>query len=191
MDNSVLNGSIPLFPRQQPGIYMIHCKSNDYRYYGESNNLSQRIASHKSMLRRKIHSNSVLQADWNLLGEPQFEFVVLYMGEDWSAREARLQMESSLIQIDSLRVYNCFDSIENRVNPFLAKRHSEKTKALMSMAKRGIPNDLLGRRISVDGQIFPSISEASRQTGIARKTIKKRVDSPDCPLYFDVGRNMA
>lgn len=186
MDNSVLNSSIAIFPRKQPGIYMIHCTANDYRYYGESGDVSQRISSHKSTLRRKIHSNSVLQNDWNLLGESQFQFIVLYMGEDWAAKEARLEMESSLIARDVLRVYNCFDDIKNRVNPFFKKRHSEKTKALMSKAKKGIPNDLLGRRVSIDGQIFPSIAEASRVLGTARKTIRKRVNSPDHPSWYGI-----
>ena len=138
VDNSVLNKStkINVFTlqakckaRQLPGLYMIHCKTNDYRYYGESYNVSSRIASHKSMLRRKIHPNTVLQSDWNIFTEDSFQFVVLYMGEDWIERKARLDMESSLILKDIERVYNCFDSFENRTeerNPFYKKRHSEK-----------------------------------------------------------------
>ena len=193
MDNSVLNRSTtgdresPLEARKLPGLYMIHCLATDYRYYGESDNVSIRIASHKSMLRRKIHPNAVLQSDWNHLTADSFKFVVLYMGEDWTAKKARLKMEHSLIVKDIERVYNCFDSFENRTgekNPFYKRRHSEKTKALLSMAKKGIPNDLLGKKISIDGQKFPSIAEAGRALGHARKTIRIRITSPDYPDWF-------
>ncbi len=173
--------------RKLPGLYMIHCKINDYRYYGESDNVSGRVASHKSMLRRKIHPNTALQSDWNLLTEDSFQFIVLYMGEDWTARKARLDMESSLIVKDIERVYNCFDSFENRTgeeNPFYKRRHSEKTRRLQSKAKKGIPNDLLGIKISINGQEFPSIAQASRALGHARKTIRMRVNSLDYSDWF-------
>ncbi len=47
MNNSVLNISQNLYPIKLPGIYMIFCLANDYRYYGETTNISGRIASHK------------------------------------------------------------------------------------------------------------------------------------------------
>ncbi|BDA51907.1 hypothetical protein COCOBI_pt-2100 (chloroplast) [Coccomyxa sp. Obi] len=195
MDNSVLTKSTawdqesPLEARKLPGLYMIHCLANDYRYYGESDNVSGRIASHKSMLRRKIHPNMVLQSDWNRFAEDSFKFVVLYLGEDWAARKARLEMESGLILKDVERVYNCFDSFETGTgerNPFYKRRHSEKTKALQSLAKKGIPNDLLGKKISIDGQRFPSVAEAGRALGHARKTIRIRLNSPEYPDWFTI-----
>jgi hypothetical protein len=176
----------PISPRKQPGLYMIHCQVTDYRYYGESQNVSGRLASHKSMLRRRIHSNTVLQSDWNLFDEKDFQFVVLYMGEDWKEKAVRCKVESSLILKDIERVYNCFDSFENRIadkNPFYKRRHSEKTKALMRSSKKDVPNDLLGRKVSIDGQEFPSIAEASRVLGHARKTIKMRVESSSYPNW--------
>ena len=183
----------PISPRKQPGLYMIHCQVTDYRYYGESQNVSGRLASHKSMLRRRIHSNTVLQSDWNLFDEKDFQFVVLYMGEDWKEKAVRCKMESSLILKDIERVYNCFDSFENRIadkNPFYKRRHSEKTKALMKSSKKDVvinvidvANDLLGRKVSIDGQEFPSIAEASRVLGHARKTIKMRVESSSYPNW--------
>jgi hypothetical protein len=189
LDNSVLKVSATNYPRKQPGLYMIHCKITDYRYYGESDNVSGRIASHKSMLRRRIHTNTVLQADWDLFDEKDFQFVVLYMGEDWNDRATRRDMETGLILKDIERVYNCFDSFENRTgdrNPFYKRRHSEKTKALMRSAKRGIPNHLLGRKISINGQEFPSVAEASRVLGHARKTIKERVESSNYPNWEEI-----
>ena len=50
-DNPVPNR---IQPRKQPGLYMIRCIINDFRYYGESNNVSGRLASHRSLLIRKM-----------------------------------------------------------------------------------------------------------------------------------------
>jgi hypothetical protein len=184
MDNSVLNVSIPLGPRKKPGIYMILCLANDYRYYGKTSNVSGRLASHKSTLRRKIHPNSKLQSDWNLYGENSFEFVILYIGEDWLVKENRLCVESNLILTDKERCYNFFDTYESRtgeLNPFYQKRHSEKTKTIMILAKKGIPNDQLGSKISITGKVFPSIAQASRDLGHSRKLIRDRVNSSEWP----------
>ena len=184
----MLNVPTYLYPRKQPGLYSIHCQVNDYRYYGESENVSGRIASHKSMLRRKIHPNQKLQDDWNLYTALKFEFNALYLGEDWTDRAARREKEAFLINQDIERVYNYFDTVSNRIgekNPFYQKRHSEKTLELMRNAKKGIPNDLLGRKISIDGQKFPSVAEASRGLGHARKTIRARLDSIAFPTWKD------
>ncbi len=186
MNNSVLNSSENLFPRKLPGIYMILCLANDYRYYGETANLSSRIASHKSMLRRQIHSNQKLQKDWNLYGEKFFNFDVLYIGEDWKLKASRLTLESQLITQNSDRCYNVFESYKLRtgeLNPFYQKRHSEKTKAFMSTVKKGVPNDALGVKISIDGKVFPSIAQASRSLNHSRKLIRSRVDSENFPEW--------
>jgi hypothetical protein len=172
--------------RKLPGLYMILCLANDYRYYGQTSSLSGRIASHKSMLRRRIHLNANLQKDWNLYPEGIFNFVVLYVGEDWRDKSTRLTMEAKLIAQNSERCYNIFESYELRfadLNPFYQKRHSEKTKLLMSSIKKGIPNDALGAKVSIDGKVFPSIAQASRELGHSRKLIRTRINSADFPQY--------
>jgi hypothetical protein len=188
MDNSVLKDSTNLSVRSRklPGLYMILCVANDYRYYGETSSLSGRIASHKSMLRRRIHPNENLQKDWNIYGEAIFKFVVLYIGEDWRTKSTRLTLESQLIAQNSETCYNVFESYELRVadlNPFYQKKHSAKTKLLMSSIKKGIPNDALGAKVSIDGKIFPSIAQASRELGHCHKLLRTRVDSADFPHY--------
>jgi group I intron endonuclease len=187
MDNSVLNNSSILLPRQLPGVYMILCLTNDYRYYGETSNISGRFASHKSMLRRKTHVNHKLQRDWNLYGELHFHFIVLYIGEDWKSKTDRIPMESKLIAENGERCYNVFESCELRVgnlNGFYQKRHSEKTKLLMSSIKKGIPNDALGKKISIQGKCFPSIAQASRELGHSRKLIRTRMNSSSFTEWY-------
>jgi len=186
MDNSVLNNSSIFLPRKLPGLYMILCLANDYRYYGQTSNISGRIASHKSMLRRKVHANQKVQNDWNLYGEFHFQFVVLYIGEDWKSKTDRTKMESQLITENSERCYNVFASDQLRIgalNGFYQKRHSEKTKLLMSSIKKGIPNDALGKKICIQGRIFPSIAQASRELGHSRKLIRTRISSSSFPEW--------
>ena len=170
-----------LQPRLQPGVYMILCLLNNYRYYGETSNISRRIAGHKRDLRRKIHGNERLQKDWNAFGEANFEFSVLFIGPDWSVRETRLEKETKLIVDHIGQVYNTYAAMSDRVqelNSFYGKKHSESTKALIGALQKGIPKDQLGRPISIRGQIYSSIAEASRQLGHSRKLIRDRVNDP-------------
>ena len=190
-DNSMLNQSTSDFStsnyiRKQLGVYSILCLANDYRYYGESINISGRIASHKTNLRRGIHGNTRMQDDWVKFGESSFEFKALYIGPDWVSKETRLAKEAELLEQDIERSYNVFETFEVRSgekNGFFGRKHSEKTKEIMRLAKKGIPNDILGSLIEINGKRYPSIAEASRSLGHARKTIRARVDSLDYPEW--------
>jgi len=170
-----------LRPQRQPGLYMIRCIVNDKRYYGESTNVSGRLASHKSYLKKNIHPCRELQHDFQTYGIDLFEFVVLFMGSSWENREDRLVRESMLILQDHPLCYNYLTNKNSRSkgkNPFWGKTHSEETKKLIGDSMRKIPNDALGKPVKLNGQIFPSIADASRTTGMARKTIRNRLNNP-------------
>ncbi len=186
-DNSVPNR---ILPRKQPGLYMIQCLKNDWRYYGESSNVSGRLASHKSLLNRKIHPNRNLQKDWDLYGLNFFEFVVLYMGEKWIESYTRRGKETELIILDRNQCYNILEdaSRPGELNPFWKKIHTPETKKKISEALKNRPNDLLGRKVSVKGVEYPSIAEASRQTNIARKTIRKKIEDRNEKQFFEISR---
>lgn len=112
--------------------------------------------------------------------------ILWYIGKDWKLRSSRLTVESQLLTQNSDRWYNVFDSYELRtgeLNSFYQKRHSEKTKALMSTIKKGIPNNVLGAKVSIEGKICPSIAQASRSLNHSRKLIRTRVDSSDFPEW--------
>jgi hypothetical protein len=177
-DNPVLNR---IQPRKQPGLYMVHCLVNDKRYYGESKNVSARLNSHRSLLNRKIHPNTLLQHDWNTYGINNFEFIVLFMGSTWEKHEDRLCKETELILADRSLCYNYLvtSSRPLSLNPFFGKRHSEETKKAIGDAMRNVPKDSLGTPIVVNGIIYPSITEASRQTGHARKTLRNKLNNGD------------
>lgn len=173
--------------RLKPGVYMIICLRNNYRYYGETSNISLRLAGHRRNLRQKIHSNRKLQKDWDLFGEESFEFSVLFIGEEWGERETRLEKESQLILDHPSLCYNSFALMADRVkelNAFYGKKHTEKTQKLIGDLQRGIPKDLLGAAVHLEGDTFPSIAEASRRKGYSRKLIRTRVDSPNFPEWY-------
>lgn len=179
-----------LQPRKQPGLYMIRCIVNDKRYYGESSNVSGRLASHKSYLNRNIHGSRQLQHDFNTYGIGQFEFVVLFMGPSWQNQEDRLVRESMLILQDRELCYNYLtnnNSKPKEQNPFWGKTHSEETKKRIGDSMRNIPNDALGKPIKLNNQIYPSLAEASRATGMARKTIRNKMNDPADTSCTQVG----
>jgi hypothetical protein len=184
-ENSVPNR---IQPRKQPGIYMVRCIQNDWRYYGESKNVSGRLSSHRSLLNRKIHPNVALQVDWNTYGSENFDFIVLFMGENWNELTERRGKELELIILDRALSYNILEGISKpgEKNPFWGKLQTPETKKKISEALKGKPNDKLGRKISILGIIYPSLAEASRQTGIARKTIRKKLDDIRDTNFFAV-----
>jgi hypothetical protein len=170
---------------------MIHCFTNDWRYYGESQNVSGRLASHKSMLHRNIHPNRFLQEDWNQYGEDAFQFVALFMGTEWKLRPTRIAKEIELIVLNRNITYNILEGISNPgdENPFWGRIHTPEIKKRIGDSMRGVPNDKLGKSISIEGVIYPSLAQASRDTGHSRKLIRKRCNDPAYVnwFYFETG----
>lgn len=117
-------------PRKQPGLYMVRCVQNDWRYYGESQNVSGRLSSHRSLLNQKIHPNTALQVDWNTYGSENFDFVVLFMGKNWNDLSVRRGKELELIILDRTLCYNIYEGISKpgEKNPFWGKLHTPETK---------------------------------------------------------------
>lgn len=176
-----------LQPRMQPGVYMILCIVNDYRYYGETSNISSRLTGHRRDLRQKKHASNNLQADFNVFGEENFEFSVLFIGHEWKDRQIRLERESRLILDHPNQCYNTVATMNDRIkelNGFYDKKHSEQTKRLIGALQRGIPKDQLGSPVSIHGTVYSSIAEAARKTKHCRKLIRTRVDSPEYVDWF-------
>lgn len=180
--------SVPnqLYAQKQPGLYMIRCIINDWRYYGESSNVSGRLASHKSLLNGHIHPNICLQNDWNDYGQRMFEFVVLFMGLHWDQSYVRRGKETELIVLNRNLAYNILEdaSRAGEKNSFWKRLHTPETKKKISQALKGRSNDLLGQKVSIKGKIYPSIAEASRQTNIARKTIRNKINNSVDSDYY-------
>jgi len=52
---------------------------------------------------------------------------------------------------------------------------------------RGVPKTALGKKISINGKTYDSLSEAERVLGIVRKTIRARLADPNNANYFQLG----
>nr|ALO21641.1 putative GIY YIG homing endonuclease [Stephanosphaera pluvialis] len=102
------------------------------------------------------------------------------MGHTWNTRAERIKKESNLIELDRSLCYNKYTSFgrSGEENGFFNKNHSPKTKEAIGGPQRGVPKDLLGKKIILDGISYPSIAEASRNTNHARKTIRAWLNDP-------------
>jgi hypothetical protein len=89
--------SFNFFSGAQPGIYEIHCKSQNKRYIGEAGNVLDRLAKHNRLLMTNTGECTELQLEWNALGPKQFVAFgaahILYCGPDWGDKEKRLEKE--------------------------------------------------------------------------------------------------
>ena len=169
-----------------PGIYKIHCLQNHFCYFGQTENLSIRIAGHKYRLRNNIHKNQYLQQDFNPMGEKQFQFVVLFSGNEWNDRKTREAKETELIKQNCGYNYNILDSLARplELNSFFNKIHTQTAKKRIGDSQRNIPKNALGKKIVINNILYPSISEASRQTGHCRRLIRERINSEDYPTWY-------
>ncbi len=65
-----------------PGIYQIRNKKTGTVYIGSSVHITRRWKQHRESLDRGIHSNSMLQQDWECFGKRAFEFSVIEVVAD-------------------------------------------------------------------------------------------------------------
>ncbi len=189
--NNPVPNRIP--PRQLPGVYMVLCLHNNKRYYGQSVNVSSRLSQHKSRLRRNIHEVPELQRDWNLYGETNFQFSAIYLSKDYTKIE-REALEIELIARHYNICYNNFTKMSRKKenNPFWGHSHSEgsRTQISQSLSEHNTENPPEGLAIQLKGALYPSISEASRQTKHSRDTIRRWLNDPsnfDC-IQIDVSQ---
>lgn len=96
--------------------------------------------------------------------------------------------ETELIISNRELSYNVLEgsSRPKELNPFWQRSHTKQTKKKISKALKGRPNHLLGKKIIINHISYPSIAEASRQTGMARKTIRKRINDPAWLNYREI-----
>lgn len=131
---------------QGPGLYAIFCTKTNKIYFGESSNVISRLGRHWHYLISKNHDCRDLQDDFDLYGLNFFEFYILSIGSNWISKSKRKEKENELIYANKGKVYNM-----ESYNPKSAYRRSVKYK----------------------NEIFPTIAEASRKTGVSRTTIRR------------------
>lgn len=169
-------------PRQLPGVYIVVCHANNKCYIGESTNVSARLSQHKSRLRRNIHEVSELQHDWNHYKESFFEFSALFMARDCS----KAQREAFELEMIQCHVHFCYNKVarcsrKKQKNPFWRRHHTKTSRKQIgkSLAENYKNRLCEGLKIQLKGKLYPSISEASRQTNHSRDTIRRWLNDPN------------
>lgn len=81
-------------------IYRIYNLISDRSYIGQTGNLKKRWYQHRYYLRKGIHDNGALQAEWIRLGEPSFHFEVIEecASDIANAREGALILRYGALQ---------------------------------------------------------------------------------------------
>lgn len=122
------------------GIYLIQCTISGKSYIGQSKNVYSRIRDHKNKLKTNKHSNQYLQRAWNKYGEESFTFseCIYCPVEELDNYEK--------FYINLLDCINFGYNLESGGN--LNKTLSDISKQKMSLAKKGKPSILKGRKAS-------------------------------------------
>lgn len=116
------------------GIYVIRNLVNGKVYIGQSVNVDDRLAHHKSELRHNRHTNTYMQRAWNKHGEDNFTFEVL------------LPCEEKYLDVFEKYFIFSYDAM-NRKHGYnresggsLLKHISKESRAKMSASKTGVYN---------------------------------------------------
>lgn len=161
---------------KQAGVYMIFCVKNRKAYIGSSRWINRRLWSHKTVLRKKKHPNSLLQEAWNTYGEGSFLFSALEVLNNPSSLQL-LQRETYWILFYESQL------IEKGFNMYMADNSPpEEDLEIVNYKVRGKPiysiNMLTKEVVKHDSTLI-----AVRKTGVGKKAIEK------CINYWDLGRH--
>jgi group I intron endonuclease len=128
----------PSIRSRKIGIYAITNLANNKRIIGKSVNIEKRWDAYRCDLRKNKHQNSHLQHAWNIYGEDNFRFDILYLcsKEELNQEEIRCILEFQTMDRDL--GYNINEGGDNRV-------FSEETKRKMSEAKKGNKHWIFGK----------------------------------------------
>lgn len=135
------------------GVYQIENIDTKDIYIGSSCDAMKRISHHRSYLRRSCHWNTLLQEDWNIFGEKNFEFSVLITCHPDMLKWYEQQF------IDQWRPgYNICQFADGRY-------HAEETKRKMSISKLGnqFGKGLIGYKRSEENRRNMSTSKLGNQ----------------------------
>lgn len=111
-------------------VYVIGDVTADMLYVGSSIHTSQRIRSHKWALRNNEHSNYQLQRAYNK--GHSLQLLVLPIQPDVNVRMVEKTLIDELMPKGVL-----YNLTTDTVNPMQGRKHSDETKAKMSLARTG------------------------------------------------------
>lgn len=172
--------------RALSGLYTIICFSNNKQYIGQSSNVSNRLSKHLSELKHNRHFCKELQNDFNLYTQNDFIFQRLALAEGLNKKK-REELETILIEfVPKQFLYNKFASPSERtgiLNGFYGHKHTAETINNISLANSGSGLKRHRKPVKLDNIVYDSVTEAERQTGIARRLIRERCHAEKYPNY--------
>ena len=118
-------------------------------YIGQSKSILERSGRHLTLLNNNCHECIELQRDWNRFGIQNFEFTILIIEKN---RAKRFTLERQYIQ--NIGVDSCYNS-----------------------SKIGFQSIQTSQKLVFNRQIFSSIREANRTTGVSKATILRKLAS--------------
>lgn len=163
------------------GIYKILNIINNKVYVGSANIIEKRWRDHKWYLNHNIHHNSHLQSSWNKYGADAFEFTILLECETDDLLTNELKFIMAHNSFDNNYGYN----VNDPEHKFLNRKHSEKTKEILSFKKMGDKNPMYGKfgiehpkfnkKASIESRNKMSLSHIGipthRQTNVKLKSV--------------------
>ncbi len=132
------------------GIYLIQCLVNGKSYVGQSKTINRRIDAHKNLLKNNNHKNKYLQNAWNKYGENNFVFSIC----TFCSVDDLDNYEKFYILLLSGFEYGYNLETGGNTN----KNISAISKQKMSIAKKGKPSLLKGRKASNELKLKLSIA---------------------------------
>ena len=171
------------------GLYGIRCKINGGIYIGETKQrrgIAGRCNSHKSRLRNQNGVNHVLQGDWNLYGEENFEFFALEQGHQWNDDNKRTAREQELIKLHREAggiVYNLFDvdnvnrgpSCPLALKETIIRNQTPEYRDYIRQLNTGIPN-LNRKGVVCENDTYLSVVEAAGAYTCTPRVIRQKVN---------------
>lgn len=157
------------------GIYKISFGSSKC-YVGSSVNLTKRKQDHKSRLKHETSNCVGLQRAFNKYGIDAFTFEVI---EYCSIEKLRIREMHHILEYNSVNDgYNI--ALDTSI-PMLGRKHSEKTKKLMSLNSKRLKTNL-GRKFSKEHLQRMSDSMMGKNAGIPRNV---GGDNPQAKITAD------
>lgn len=130
------------------GLYVITCLLQQKHYIGESATVTSRLRAHKSRLRRGIHENRLLQADFHKYGEEAFLFQWLLFGFG-QTQTSRQHFETLILEtLPPEKRYNVYTNWRTRgpgATAFTGKKHKAQARQSQAVPKTGHPSPFSGR----------------------------------------------
>lgn len=188
-------------PVSLPAVYVLTHKPSGHFYIGSTNNLYRRLYLHLWQLKNGVSSNKKLQAAYTSWEDYDIKHTYCKNSRVAMVEEQKLLDEffgrdlccNICPRADSRAGSPVTDESRAKMSAaHLDNTHSEETRIRMSISQKqrtqpqevrlkiaqarlGVTTTNKKVKVSLDGVVFNSLSEASRELGIASTTIRNRI----------------